>query len=395
MLLKENKSIKVLIFIGHYLPGFKSGGILRSVENTINNLGHEFEFSIITRDRDLGEMKPYLGVKSNQWQWVGGVKVFYLGSEDISLSKICDLINNTPHDIIYLNSFFEPLTVNVLFSKKRNKIGNSPIILAPRGEFAWASLRLKYPKKLLYMFISKLLCFYNDIVWHASTVIEQEDIFDKMNVDVSKVLVAKDLPIKTISPHTKVKDAYESSDFDLRVVFISRISPEKNLDYALRILSKANKKIVFDVYGSIENEKYWNKCKTLIDKLPENIKMSYCGELEPQNVVKTFSGYDVFFFPSGGENYGHVIAESLSAGTPVLVSHNTPWLGLEQKNLGWDVDLKEIDRFVDIINKLALMSKSERDVKRAYILDKIDGILFNSKDYEDNRQLYLQTIIGG
>ena len=98
--------IKILIFIGHYLPGFKSGGILRSVENTVDNLGGEFEFSIITRDHDLGEKKPYSGVNINQWQSVGGANVYYLDDNASSFSQICDLINNTPHDAIYLNSFF-------------------------------------------------------------------------------------------------------------------------------------------------------------------------------------------------------------------------------------------------------------------------------------------------
>ena len=39
------------------------------------------------------------------------------------------------------------------------------------------------------------------------------------------------------------------------------------------------------------------------------------------------------------------------------------------------------------------MSKKERESKRAYIRDNIDGILFNKQDYEDNRQLYLQAFI--
>jgi hypothetical protein len=85
----------------------------------------------------------------------------------------------------------------------------------------------------------------------------------------------------------------------------------------------------------------------------------------------------------------------LSAGTPVLISKNTPWLGLEEKNLGWDIDLKKIDFFIDVINKLALMSEMERKLKRAYIRENINGILFNKQDYEDNRQLYLQAINGG
>ena len=156
-----------------------------------------------------------------------------------------------------------------------------------------------------------------------------------------------------------------------------------------------NKSITFDIYGSAENVKYWKKCQLLISKLPDNIEASYCGELEPKNVVDTFSDYDLLLFPSGGENYGHVIAESLSVGTPVLISNNTPWLGLEEKNLGWDIDLKKMNHFIDVIHKLALTSEKERMLKRAYIRENINGILLNKQDYEDNRQLYLQVMSGG
>ncbi len=46
-------------FIGNYLPGYKSGGIQRVTINTVDHLCDEFEFRIVTRDRDLGVEQPY------------------------------------------------------------------------------------------------------------------------------------------------------------------------------------------------------------------------------------------------------------------------------------------------------------------------------------------------
>ena len=57
-----HKKTKVLVFVGHYLPGFKSGGILRSVENSINYLCDEFDFFIVTRNHDIGDTTPYLNI---------------------------------------------------------------------------------------------------------------------------------------------------------------------------------------------------------------------------------------------------------------------------------------------------------------------------------------------
>jgi glycosyltransferase involved in cell wall biosynthesis len=47
--------------------------------------------------------------------------------------------------------------------------------------------------------------------------------------------------------------------------------------------------------------------------------------LAPETVSPTFAAYDLFAFPTLGENFGHVIFESLRVGTPVLLSDRTPW----------------------------------------------------------------------
>ena len=48
--------VKILIFVGYYLPGYKGGGALRTIVNLVQHLGEEFDFWIVTRDRDLGDM---------------------------------------------------------------------------------------------------------------------------------------------------------------------------------------------------------------------------------------------------------------------------------------------------------------------------------------------------
>ena len=177
-----HKKTKVLVFVGHYLPGFKSGGILRSVENTINYFCNEFDFFILTRNHDVGDTTPYSNVRLNQWQTVGNSKVQYLDPNSSSFNNICTIINLTPHDVIHLNSFFDPLSIKVLLGNKIGKIKCGPILLSPRGEFGWASLRVRFYKKIVYMLISKLFGFFNEIKWHASIIHEKKDIMKIMCV---------------------------------------------------------------------------------------------------------------------------------------------------------------------------------------------------------------------
>jgi glycosyltransferase involved in cell wall biosynthesis len=114
-------------------------------------------------------------------------------------------------------------------------------------------------------------------------------------------------------------------DGTLRIVFISRISPMKNLDGLLRLLATLSRPIRLDIYGPIEDRTYWASCEALIAKLPPHIRVSWKGELEPDAVSTVFGTYDLFAFPTLGENFGHVIFEALRAGTPVLISDQTPW----------------------------------------------------------------------
>ena len=44
---------------------------------------------------------------------------------------------------------------------------------------------------------------------------------------------------------------------------------------------------------------------------------------------KYFGNNDFLILPTKGENFGHVIAESLSASLPVIISQNTPWRNLQ------------------------------------------------------------------
>ena len=97
--------LEILIFVPHYLPGSKFGGPVRSVQGLVERLGSEFRFKIVTQDRDWGDVKPYPHIKTGVWQGAGAAQVMYLLRHDCSPWGFRELIRNTPHDILYLNSF--------------------------------------------------------------------------------------------------------------------------------------------------------------------------------------------------------------------------------------------------------------------------------------------------
>lgn len=166
----------------------------------------------------------------------------------------------------------------------------------------------------------------------------------------------------------------------------------KNLDYALKVLSKVKASVIFDIYGPAEDEDYWKICNDLIKKLPANVSVNYFGSVHPDQVAAIFSRYDLFFFPTRGENYGHVIAEALSVGTAVLLSDQTPWRDLQSERLGWDLPLDDMEQFVSIIEKYSEMPSNEKIEWRQNVLTKIVARLARPQVFEDNRELFRRVI---
>lgn len=384
----------ILALVGNYLPGYKAGGILRITVNTVDHLCDEFEFKIVTRDRDLGDDKIYADIKINQWQQVGNALVYYLPPQSSTLKDILSLIVNTPHHVLYLNSFFDPLTIKALLIRKLRRVTFKPVIVAPWGEFAWASLKQKYPKKFIFIQAARLFGLYNNVTWRASSEFEKLEIIKIMKIKSDAIYITRDLPIKNKPDVVSDLTFIPSTDrVGLKIVFLSRISREKNLDYALRILKKVTAKVVFDIYGPAENATYWKECQELIGQLPANVLVNYLGSVNPNQVVHIFSRYDLFLFPTGGEAYGHVVAECLTAGTPVLISTETPWRNLQADGLGWDVDLAQMDSFVEIIENMALLSDDERLKKRAIVKANIIHRLLDPAVLESNLQLFKRQLL--
>jgi glycosyltransferase involved in cell wall biosynthesis len=285
------------------------------------------------------------------------------------------------------------MTIKVLLIRKLGKVTFKPVIVAPWGEFGWASLKQKYPKKFAFIQVARLFGLYENVIWRASSEFEKLDIIKVMKIKSDAIHVTEDFPVKNI-PDVSPDVAFKPPPHDqaLRIVFLSRISREKNLDYALRVLSKVKTRVIFDIYGPAENAIYWKECQKLIAQLPLNITVNYLGNVEATKVVNVFSHYDLFLFPTGGEAYGHVIAECLISGTPVLISTETPWRNLQTDGLGWDVDLEQMDSFAEIIEKLALLSDDERLTKRAVVKAKIVERLLDPAVLATNRQLFRKQL---
>jgi glycosyltransferase involved in cell wall biosynthesis len=116
--------------------------------------------------------------------------------------------------------------------------------------------------------------------------------------------------------------------------------------------------LLFDIYGPIKDVNYWEICKNIILDMPANIHVNFKGSIEPIFVQETLQNYHALILPSKGENFGHAIYESLSVGRPVITSNYTPWNGLNEAQIGWNVATEEM-MVLNAINELNSLSENE------------------------------------
>jgi glycosyltransferase involved in cell wall biosynthesis len=347
---------RVLIFIDWFLPGDKAGGPVRSVANLIAHLGNEFEFSVITRNTDYTESQPYSEVRSDSWNESDyGARVYYISEQHLSKPTIARLLRETEYDHVYLNGMWsQPFTRWPLeYLAKHHR--NLPVTIAVRGMLAPSALAIKWFKKKAFLTLAKWKKLYAAASFHATTNQEADQVRAAFGKQV-EVHVAGNLPRKFTGErlaHPKKEPGY------VRLINIARLAPEKNTLYTIESLSGVRSNVELNIWGARYDHEYVVACEQAAKKLPANVKVNFHGPLKTEIIHETIAQSDLMLLPTRGENFGHVILESMQAGTPVLISDQTPWKELVNTKSGWELPLKDPGAFAKVIDQVAAMNETE------------------------------------
>lgn len=388
---------KVLVLVQYYLPGFKSGGPVRSIDGLIAQLGREFDFRVVAYDRDSGDSGRYAGIQCGQWNRVGDQQVWYVPKDRSRWRQIRSLLAREEYDLIYLQSLFNPcfslwpLLLRALGVVSRTK----RVLLAPRGELSKGALGIKSFKKRFCLLLLRGLGMCRNVRWQATSDEEQSEIVSSGLVTGPAASVFRASNLKRIDDQGTAVSTEGQSD-RVRVVFLSRIAPKKNLDYAIRALMKVKSQVDFSIYGPIDrDESYWDSCRSLLDELPSNVVATYFGAIDPDKVHEMYSSHDVLLLPTRGENFGHVIVEALLAGCSAMISDQTPWRSLAGMEAGWDFALDEVDRFANAIDEYAKSDAGERLRRRRSARAAGEQFLDVKGTAQSNRKMILGSLAVG
>ena len=311
-------------------------------------------------------------------------------------------IQTVQPDWIYLNGALPPLTRTCLkLRRQESALQTIPVLLAPHGNLSASALAHHRIRKQSWLLYAKARGFYNDLIWHAASARESEQVRAVFGeaAQICEVPMAPKREVGRLEsgnveskePGTKnsgtdaqkaplldeegwaaqrvgvVPDsALSSPNSPLHLVYFGRLSPEKNLPFAFLLLKQfarthPDRPVIYDLIGS-GSDAYEAKLRGLAASLPATVQVNFVGQLSAAKLQARLQSppsilrYHALLMPSLTENFSYTVLESLQAGIPVLISDQTPWRDLQSQGVGWDLSLEDPDRWLQALEDLVSLS---------------------------------------
>lgn len=170
------------------------------------------------------------------------------------------------------------------------------------------------------------------------------------------------------------KDKYNLEDRAFKLLYVGRISKEKNMDILSNVFRRLNG-IKKNIHLIIVGEgPYMGELKK---ELKNHEQVTFTGYLSGKELSQAYASSDVFIFPSTTDTFGNVVIEAQASGLPVIVSdRGGPKENVIDRKTGYVVPADDIDAFVskvlEIYNDRDLLKRMRNDA-RAYIVGKASG----------------------
>lgn len=346
--------MKVLFIAGLFYPSSLGGPA-----KTIYWLGSALaktgiDVDIITTNLSIA--KDAISV-FGQWISMNGMRVYYTDTSKLQnkISKkwsnpvrtiIKQSMSSNNYDVVINSSMFYLPTFTAAKYAKR-------IIWSPRGELLPSAIQNNIRKKL-YICLLKAL-FKNKTVFHATSTVEE---------NVIKQFFGKDAKTCIIPNLMNVPRQLDRNPKSKYLLYVGRLSPIKALDNLVEGLAKSsifmNSEYVMVFIGSKE-EKYlsfYDEWIKQIDDLGLKNKIVFAGIIDGEEKYKMYANAYFSFLVSHSENFGNVVIEALSQGTPVIASRGTPWQKLEDNKSGLWIENDPLS-IAAAVDKVLTMSKEE------------------------------------
>lgn len=361
--------VRVGVFVGYFVPAYRAGGPIRSVSAITAARDSDITYTVFTCDRDAGDAEPFPVARSGEVVEFRRRHVMYVDiSRRLAYLRAMRRFVRLGHDVYYFNSLWNreftlvPLTLMCL-----GLVGRRPVLLAPRGELLSGALALKTRRKRVGLLALRFLLARLGATIHCTSTDEMDSIRRWLpGRPVELVSVAFE-PEECVDAKQPGETAAPSGA--LRVCFFSRIGPKKNLAGAIAAVGRVAEPVHLRVIGPVSDQAYYHHCQELVARLPRHVRVEFVGPVRHEDVAEALSWAQVFFLPTGGENFGHAIREAMAAGLCPVISDATPWTDLARQAGGVALFWSDTDGFAEHLSLLARISPQELRALRTRVLD--------------------------
>jgi glycosyltransferase involved in cell wall biosynthesis len=314
-----------------------------------------------------------LPVHINEPVMVDGVKTIYFkritkDHTHFSPSLLAHVWRNVKDfDAVHIHAWWNLVSV---LSCLAAVMRNVPVVLSPRGTLSSYSFNNKNSrsKNFIQTVLGKPLlrkCYIH-------TTSENELL------SVNAIVKSKgsfNIPNFIELGENKPSVNSEMSDH-IKLIYLSRIEEKKGLDILLDALKMVTIPYKLTIAGDGSAD-YVNYLKGIAVNNNISDKVNWIG-FQQQNKFDVLREHDLFILPSHDENFGNVVIESLSVGTPVLISEKVGLADYVKENgLGWICQTNAIS-VSNAINAI-YCNKDMLGAIRAYAPGKIEADFNKSK----------------
>lgn len=299
--------------------------------------------------------KEELSVEVNSPQVIDGVNVIYFDrvTKDhthFSPKLLSALIKKAAtFNVIHIHAWWNLVSVLSCIIALAKGV---KVVVSPRGTLSNYSFTHKsgFLKSVFHQIIGRNLL--RRCVIHATSDSEEQEL-------TALIKPKQIFNIPNFIHLPPIEQSKNSGGERIKLLFLSRIDEKKGLDILINALALVNIPWSLSIAGD-GDIRYMESLKEIAIAKKIDQHISWLG-FRHTDKFEIYRQHDLFVLPSHNENFGNVVIESLSVGTPVLLSKHVGLADyVSKENLGWVFDLNEVS-LKDTI-QLATNEKTKRDI---------------------------------
>lgn len=291
-------------------------------------------------------------------------------------------------DLLFIQSIYNIKSLLILIiatiSNRRRQL-----IIVPRGDRLPASIFSKEIKSSLkkYFYWKFFNKFFENLTFQFSSKSEASWFKEYSRIKIKQVIILPDSYIT----HSSLKVDRPHKVYPKRIVFLGRLSFEKNIDFLFEVYKLGNfyeRNIELVIIGP-STYFFEKKINEYILKYAEqrSPRIKYCGDVVDFNLKMELISNSILCLPSLYESFGLVCLEAVEAGSFFIATNNSFWTNFTSK-FGVGLDLV-VDEWVDFIDHLINEGYEVDNEKRGEFLSKFHPNIL-SQEYK--RQFQLESI---